>query len=270
MESAGLPLAGITEAARMLAPWRDAEVRAGFMGRRGGVSRGSYGSLNLAHWIGDEPASVAENWRHWHADNPGLRPATLNQVHGAEVLEVRRGDAILGAERPAADGMVTREAGIALCVFSADCVPILLYDDTARAVAALHAGWRGTLAAIAAEGVRQMTEAGARPERIRAALGPAIGPCCFEVDEDLAEQFTRRIPWAHDLTRKGQPRKAYLDLRGIIRRQLQETGLDPQLITAAGTCTRCNPTDYFSRRAAGGAITGLQMSFIALNHSFHA
>ena len=247
--------------------WLDAHVRAAFMGRRGGVSRGAYASFNLANWIGDEPHSVAENWRRWHVSNPGLRPALLNQVHGTKVLQVRACDPMLDGERPTADGMVTSEPGVALCIFSADCVPVLLYDSVARVVAALHAGWRGTLAGIAAEGIRAMIDAGARSGSICATLGPAIGRCCFEVDATLADQFACGISYAAEFTRPGKPGKAYLDLRGIIRRQLEEAGIDPRLIGSAGACSRCHPADYFSRRAAGGAVTGLQMSFIALERS---
>jgi YfiH family protein len=273
MGSAPSPLAESIEAPPMIVPWPDAQdvkLRAGFMGRRGGVSCGVYASFNLAHWIGDDPAAVTENWRRWRTHDCGLRPALLSQVHGTEVIRVHAGDAILVGERPRADGMVTTEPGIALGVFSADCVPILLYDDAAQVVAALHAGWRGTLAGIAVEGIRAMIAGGARPDRIRTAAGPAIGPCCFEVDAELAEQFTQRILFAHEFTRPGKRGKAYLDLRGIIRRQLEEAGLNPRLITAVGPCIRCHPMDYFSRRAAAGAITGLQMSFIALNQSSNA
>jgi copper oxidase (laccase) domain-containing protein len=93
-------------------------------------------------------------------------------------------------------------------------------------------------------------------------LGPSIGPCCFEVDAELAERFMRTIPHAHDHARAGRQGKAYLDLRGIIRGQLECRGLVPDAITSVGPCTRCANDTYFSRRGAGGAVTGLQMSFI--------
>jgi polyphenol oxidase len=250
-----------------LTPWRDADARlfAGFMGRRGGVSLGAYASLNLAGWIGDEPSAVAENWRRWRVAYPKLRPAILTQIHRAQVIRVRRGDTILQGARPPADGMVTTDSGIALGVFSADCVPVLLYDATAHAAAALHAGWRGTLANIVAAGLDAMVEAGAQHDQIRAAIGPAIGPCCFEVDVELADEFRRRIPGAAAFMQFRRLGKAYLDLRSIVRSQLAAAGLDPRQIGTIGPCTRCNPDDYFSRRGAGGAVTGLQMSFIGFN-----
>jgi YfiH family protein len=257
-----------TAAPPQITPWQDSGrngVRAGFIGRRGGVSRGVYASFNLAGWIGDDPAAVAENWRRWHAANPVIRPAILMQVHRAEVIRVRRGDAILDGNRPSADGMVTTDANIALGIFSADCVPVLLYDATAHAAGALHAGWRGALANIVEAGLGAMSAVGARPDRIRAAIGPAIGPCCFEVDTKLADEFGRQIPAAASFRRSGRPGKAYLDLRGIVRSQLEAAGLDPNEIRMAGPCTRCNQDEYFSRRGAGGAVTGLQMSFIGFD-----
>jgi YfiH family protein len=188
------------------------------------------------------------------------------------------GPAIVG---PEGDGMVTATPGIALGIFTADCVPLLMVDAERRIVAALHAGWRGTLAGIAAEGVHAMVALGARPASIRAALGPSIGLCCFEVDAALAETFAREIPGAaahahpgnlpretpaadfQDTASPGvRPGKAYLDLRAIIRLQLASEGLNPASIANVGPCTRCANERYFSRRGAGGITSGLQMSFI--------
>ena len=161
--------------------------------------------------------------------------------------------------------MVTAAPGIALGIFTADCVPILMVDVDRQVAAALHAGWRGTLAGIAGEGVRAMVALGARPGSIRAALGPSIGLCCFEVDAALAGDFVHRIPGADAHTRAGRLGKAYLDLRAVIRDQLAYEGLEVTSIVNVGPCTRCANDRYFSRRGAvaGGLQTsGLQMSFI--------
>jgi YfiH family protein len=188
---------------------------------------------------------------------------------------------------PEGDGIVTAAAGLALGIFTADCVPLLMVDAERRIVAALHAGWRGTLAGIAAAGVHAMVALGARPASIRAALGPSIGLCCFEVDAALAETFAREIPGsaAHarpgdfpsqvpndgrtlyeavsdDARRSVRPAKAYLDLRAILRLQLEREGLNPASIANVGPCSRCANDLYFSRRGAGGVTSGLQMSFI--------
>lgn len=188
-----------------------------------------------------------------------MRPVCLKQIHGNRVISV---DDEYGDDRRGGDGMVTATPGVALCIFTADCVPVLLLDPVNRVVGALHAGWRGTLAAIAAVGVRSMIELGARAASIEAALGPAIGSCCFEVDAELAERFAREVPAAEYLARPGRTGKAYLDLRAIVRNQLEEAGLSAGHITTVGPCTKCANDRFFSRRAGGGAISGLQMSFI--------
>jgi len=242
-----------------LTAWDLDGVRHGFMSRCGGASTGAWASFNLAQAVGDDPAAVALNWRQWHEAYPGMQVARLKQVHGSVVRTI---DGVHDLDQLPADGMVTAAKGIALGIFTADCIPILMIDDEQRIVGALHAGWRGTLADIAAAGVRAMVALGARPSRLRAALGPAICVCCFEVDADLAENFARAIPPARAHVRQGKRGKAYLDLRAIARGQLERLGLPSDAITLVGPCTRCAADRYFSRRSAGGATTGLQMSFI--------
>ena len=242
-----------------LDPWREPALAAGFLGRDGGVSTGAFASMNLSELVGDDPAHVAENWRRVHASlAPKLSFARLRQVHGNEVVVVTRTNS---DARPHADAMVTREPGIVLGIFTADCVPVLLSAARERVCGAMHAGWRGVIAGIAEAGVRAMNSLGAAPGSIRAALGPSIGPCCFEVDRELADRFAAEIPGAGRHRRDGRPAKAYLDLRAIVRDQLIAAGLAPNAIENVGPCTRCACAQYFSRRAAGGAITGLQLSF---------
>jgi YfiH family protein len=241
--------------------WRDACLRHGFLGRTGGVSRGPFASLNLAGWVGDDPAAVDANWRLLrNSVLPDGPLARLKQVHGAVVHTVGRdwaGTHLTG------DGLVTATPGIALGVFTADCVPILMVDSRRRIAAALHAGWRGALAGIAGAGVRAMEAAlGAARQDIRAALGPAIGLCCFEVDGELADRFAREIRGARRYTRTGRPGKAFLDLRAILKDELQAAGLYESNIEIVGPCTRCANEQYFSRRGAGGVACGLQLSFV--------
>jgi YfiH family protein len=230
------------------APWDEVVVH-GFLGRTGGVSAGAYATLNLGQHVGDDPAAVAENLRRVRAElGRGGEFARVNQVHGAEVMVIARDNS---AERPRADGMVTG-------------VPILMRSKRSGVVAALHAGWRGVIAGIAREGVAAMSSLGARPRDIAAALGPSIGLCCFEVDDELAARFVREIAGADRHCRAGRSGKAYLDLRAVLRDQLIAAGLDPPEIALVGPCTRCASDRFFSRRAAGGITTGLQMSFIGL------
>lgn len=244
------------------ARWRGGAVLHGFLGRTGGASAGPYSSLNLGQFVGDDPDSVAENFRRVRTEiGSGAGFARVNQVHGARISAVTRENA---GERPRADGMVTREAGVTLAIFTADCVPILMHSERAHAVAAIHAGWRGVIAGIACEGVAAMARLGARADEISAALGPSIGACCFEVDEELADRFSREVAGAERHRRSGRAGKAYLDLRAILRGQLIAAGLAPGAIESVGPCTRCASEKFFSRRAAGGVTTGLQMSFIGL------
>lgn len=272
-----------------LTAWDIPSLVHGFCGRTGGVSAGPFATFNLAEWVGDDPNAIAENWRRWNARYPNLRVARLSQVHGKLVHRIDLSHIVPAhlvpshdGKRREGDGMVTATAGIALGVFTADCVPILMVDADRRVAGALHAGWRGTLAGIAEEGVRAMIALGARPESIRAALGPSISICCFEVDAALAEDFIRQIPGARDhartgnftheipgvgdAARTGRPGKAYLDLRAIIRLQLEREGLASASIADIGPCTRCANDSYFSRRGAGGngsnTTSGLQISFI--------
>jgi YfiH family protein len=228
----------------------------------GGVSAGAYATLNLAYHIGDDAARVDENWRRVRdaidCDGPIAR---VIQVHGNLVHPVTPEN--LAASRDG-DGMVTAHRGILLRVLSADCVPILLHDARSHVVGAIHAGWRGTIAGIAQAGVHAMIALGADARDINAAFGPSIGQCCFEVDASLAERFAREVDGSARHSREGRPGKAYLDLRGIVADQLAETGVRRESIRVVGPCTRCAADRYFSRRAAGGLVTGLQASFIGM------
>jgi len=257
--TAGSP--AIVPALSPLTAWNLPHLVHGFMTRGGGASQGLYCSFNLAEGVGDDPNAVSSNWARWRSAYPRVHLARLQQVHGNRVHSI--GVAYDGSTR-IGDGMVTGERGIVLAIFTADCVPVLMIDADAGIVGALHAGWRGTLAGIAGEGVSAMVALGARSRRICAALGPSIGSCCFEVDAELADRFTSRIPPAAAYCRAGRPGKKHLDLRGIVRAQLRGAGVTAGSVVDIGPCTRCNSGRFFSRRAADGAATGLQMSFIGL------
>jgi purine-nucleoside/S-methyl-5'-thioadenosine phosphorylase / adenosine deaminase len=241
------------------APWPEPHILHGFFGRIGGTGSGPFASLNLSYKVGDERASVDENWSRVRASLPtGVRFAGLNQVHGAIVRTID-GPAAAHLE---GDGLVTARSGIMLSILTADCVPVLLVDTRRNVAGALHAGWRGTLEGIARSGIQAMAASGSKPQDIRAALGPSIGLCCFEVDEELAQRFRSNLPSAEHHMRAGRPGKAFLDLRAIITDELERCGLARENIAAVGPCTKCASGRYFSRRAAGGAQTGLQLSCV--------
>lgn len=227
--------------------------RHGFTTRDGGVSAPPYDRLNLGGAVGDDPASVAENWRRLERAT-GLRFARVRQVHGARV--VRAAAPCDPAEE--ADAVLSTAEGVAACVSVADCVPVLLADPETGAVAAVHAGWRGTLARAAAEGVRALAEVGAPPARLLAAVGPSIGPCCYEVSDDLAAQF--RAALGEAVVRAG-PRPS-LDLWAANAAVLAAAGVRPDRIEVLGRCTACERDRFFSHRRDAGR-TGRQMAFIA-------
>jgi YfiH family protein len=240
--------------------WRAPGLGHGFFGRTGGVSQNRFASLNLSNLVGDAPETVAINWSRVRPKMPPYRRlALLNQVHGSDVHVIQSD---YDDARLTGDGMVTAVPGIAVGIFTADCVAILMVDAERRIVGAFHAGWRGTLAGIAGAGLRRMVEAGADVGRIQAALGPSIGPCCYEVDAELGARFAAAWPLSRARIGSGEPGKAMIDLRGVLTDQLIECGLDPGSIAAVGPCTRCTSERFFSRRAAHGQMCGLQLSFI--------
>jgi YfiH family protein len=227
----------------------------GFTTREGGVSRGPYRSLNLSSTVGDDPERVEENWERLRRVT-GLAFARVRQVHGCSVVEAGAGS--LPVEE--ADAVTTAVPGVAACVSVADCVPVLLADPRSGAVAAVHAGWRGTLGRAAREGVRALIERHhARPSDLLAAIGPSIGPCCFEVSRDLAVRFRDEIGPA-----TGNPREngSRADLWLANERVLREAGVPRRRIEVLARCTSCEEDLFFSHRRDEGR-TGRHVAFIA-------
>jgi YfiH family protein len=232
----------------------------GFPERTGGVSLGLRASLNLGFRWGDERAHVEENRRRV-AGAAGYDPAQLvsmRHVHGTAVWRV--GDPETGSEE--FDGLVTDRPGAVLGAFAADCTPILFADPDHRVVGAAHAGWRGTRAGVAENVIARMVELGAARGAIRVALGPSIGPCCFEVGPEVVEEFAARLPGLAGLVVDG-PRKQHIDLRVAQRALLEEAGIRPEHIDDTPPCTRCNPERFYSYRRDGKG-GGIHMGFIGL------
>lgn len=244
----------------------------GFPERAGGVSSGPRESLNLGFRWGDEPASVEENRRRVAAEagfSPDALVATVH-VHGTRVWRV--GEPL--PDPPEFDGLVTDRAGPVLGAFAADCIPLVFGDPEAGVCGAAHAGWRGTVSGVARQVVARMGELGARPADVRVALGPSIGPCCFEVGDEVVAAFEEAFP---ALARSGAgregggegalvvpgPRRSHIDLRVAMRAQLEEEGLRPERIDADPPCTHCLPERFFSYRRDGRA-GGVHMGYIGL------
>ena len=232
----------------------------GFPERGGGVSTGARASLNLGRRWGDAPENVEENRRRL-AEHAGYAPAALvatRHVHGTAVWAV--GEPL--ADDAEFDGLVCDRPGPVLGAFAADCIPILFADAEARVIGAAHAGWRGTVGGVAANVVARMVERGARADRIRVALGPSIGPCCFEVGPEVVVQFRAAFGDLAGLVVRG-PAKDHVDLRVASRAVLERAGVRPAHVDAAPPCTRCEPERFFSYRRDGQA-GGVHMAFIAL------
>ena len=252
-----------------------------FTTRLGGVDTGDHASLNLGYNRTASHEAVLENVRILCAAL-GLdegRVVCRRQVHGTRVDAVTAADIVPWDEpSPEGDGLMTDEPGLVLLVFTADCVPILLHDPVKGAVAALHAGWRGSVDGIAAEGVRAMAETyGIRPADVLAAVGPSIGPCCFEAGPEVKEAalsilgvtespLVRDRPFGPGADPAAGPRgdRCFVDLKGLNRALLLKAGLKPEHIAVSGECTRCQPDRYWShrfhgqRRGSQGAVIALK------------
>jgi YfiH family protein len=185
---------------------------------------------------------------------------SLRQVHGAEVVQVTAN----AGRSIEADALWTRDRRAVLAVLLADCVPILLADVKGRAVAAVHAGWRGTCAKVAVALVGRLVAAGIAADDLRAAIGPAIGPCCFDVDDDVAAQLREAFPDSLQSIRKTEDGRAVADLWALNRDALVSAGLAPESIETLPRCTSCNGDAFFSHRRDQG-LTGRQAGLIALD-----
>ena len=239
----------------------------GFTTRAGGVSASPFDTLNLGAKWGDEPARVSENRRRLErAVNAPIFVA--RQVHAAVIARVRAGDDPRAVAQVEADGLCSDSPGLALGVFVADCIPAVVVDPRTGSFAAVHAGWRGTVAGVLPAAVRALaTEFGARPEDLRVALGPAIGPCCFEVGPEVAAAFEALSPDARARgivlpSSRGTAGKANVDLKAANRLLLERAGVAPAAIDAGPECTHCDRARFFSFRRDGSG-TGQLMGVVA-------
>lgn len=242
----------------------------GFSTRLGGASEGIYASLNLGLHRGDDPSHVRENFRRFcaalGADMDRL--VFSRQVHGAAVRVCTAADAGIGLDREVpyeADALVTDVPGLPLAVFTADCIPILLFDPVRRAVGAVHAGWRGTALGIAPLAVETMCNCyGCAPSDIRAAIGPGISRCCFETHEDVPNAMTEAMGAAAlPYITADTGGKFHVDLKGLNACRLEHAGLAPDHIAVSADCTACLSDRYWSHRITQGQ-RGSQAALIQL------
>lgn len=272
-------------------PW----LAHGFSTRTGGLTtvygkQAKSGDLNLGFTAEDDSIIVAANRERFLqavSGNGNFSLITVKQIHSTLIHRITA-PAPPEAALPQGDGLMTDRPGLLLAIKTADCLPILLADRRNRAVAAIHAGWRGTLERIAENCVGRMRmEYGSRPEDILAAIGPGIGPCCYRVGEEVMDQFESQFGYASELFRRvseSDPIREkypmlfltarapghsnlepslYLDLAEANRRQLVAAGIRSGSIFLSGECTRCQPRRFFSHRGENGS-TGRMMSAIGI------
>jgi purine-nucleoside/S-methyl-5'-thioadenosine phosphorylase / adenosine deaminase len=238
-------------------PLEEAGFANGFSTRVGGLSPMPENALNLAGFNEDTAENILENRRRFLKLFPSASGqwalAGCWQVHGADVrlinnlseakpAEDARGDTIY------CDAIVSNAQGLLAGVKTADCVPILIGDPKTGAFAAVHAGWRGTLAEVATKALNRMiTEYETKPPEVRIAIGPAAGACCYEVGTDVIDAFTNSFP-DQELFRVTRPAHGCIDLLKANRSRLISAGVDPDKIYLAPFCTMCRTDLFFSYR----------------------
>ena len=245
------------------------QARHGFTTRFGGVSTGDFASLNLGSNRGDDPEAVRENYRRiCAAFGAGIDDcAVTKQVHGAEVRIVTEADrhVCMSAVPYEADGIVTKVKGLPIFCFVADCVPVLLHDPAAGVAAAVHCGWRSSVADILGHALEKMASLGAKAEDVCAAMGAAIGKCCFETDDDVPRAIDAYIGAdAVGCYTQRSDGKYMVDLRLANKKRLLQLGLKEENIDLSDECTYCSHDKYWSHRYTKGK-RGSQGAVIVLD-----
>ena len=276
-------------------PW----LAHGFSTRTGGSSR-VYGrnALNLGFTAQDTRAAVEKNRRTFAAaitrdiKRRATRPSAKSERHLITARQIHSDliHCVSGIPREplSGDGLVTNATGILLAVLTADCLPVILVDTKTRAVGVFHAGWRGTVKRIVEKGVGEMQRwFGTRPQDLRAAIGPGIRGCCYQVDPEMKSKFESQFGYADSLFRETKerdeihekypllfltsrapghsvlPKQIFLDLGEANRRQLIDAGVPAKNITDLGLCTSCHTELFFSHRAEKG-VTGRMMAAVGI------
>lgn len=237
-----------------------------FFTRRGGVSAPPWDTLSFAVALGDDPAAVRENQERAarRLGVPAARLYYLSQVHGV-AARVLTGDEDRDAVvREVGDVTLSRAAGVACGVRSADCAPVLLADRRSGAVAAVHSGWRGTVLRVVVEAARALRSLAGPGAELVAAIGPHIEACCFEVGEDVAADLAAcSSAGGSAVVRVASGARPHVDVRSILRAQLAEVGLDAAAVDDVSGCTACDPARFFSYRRDGQRSGRLLSAIVA-------
>jgi len=263
----------------MLEPWTSFDkITVGFTGRHGGTGKSPYESLNCAFHVGDDSQDVINN-RRTVVETLGFPFDAWTcgeQVHSNHVEIVHLEDKGRGKiDRSSAfqntDGLLTNVPGILLTSFYADCVPLYFYDPMKQVIGLAHAGWKGTVSRIASTMVDKMVqEYGSQIHDIRAAIGPSIGSCCYEVDDkvmlsvyDLEKEVLGNNTYSASWYLKKDNGKSMLNLKEMNRQIMMKAGIMPSHIECTTYCTSCRNDLFFSYRKDGGT-TGRMASWVGL------
>lgn len=227
--------------------------------RAGGKSPSPYSSLNLGINTDDDLENIISNHRTVsNALNFDLSLlVSSTQIHEDRILCIKEKPEHTKSNLPGVyyngfDSIITDKTGITIMIRIADCVPILLYDSTSKVIAVTHAGWKGTLAEITGKTIQQMNEQfGSSPTDIKAGIGPAIDKCCFSVDKDVADNFTRKLERSECIV-KQKNNSTYVDLKEANRVQMILNGIKEENIETSEICTSCSSDVFFSHRREKG------------------
>lgn len=231
-----------------------------FSTKHGGVSEGEFESMNFAFNRGDNPDNVTQNYKRF-CQSAGFEYETLTasaQDHNTVVRAVTEKDCGVGIYKPrdmeSVDALITNEKGVTLVTYYADCTPLFFVDTKNKAIGLAHAGWRGTVGRIGEKVVKKMTELyDTNPADIKAAIGPAISVCCYEVDYPCAENFLKLEGLESEkFVFPKENGKYMLDLLETNRQILVSCGVKPENITVSDVCTNCNSDLLWSHRATKG------------------
>lgn len=217
-------------------------IRHAFFGRRGGVSEGLYDSLNVGEGSDDDPAAVEENRARVREVMGAAHLQSVYQVHSPNVITLQ---GPLDA-RPEGDAMVTDARGLALCILTADCVPVLFADTKAGLVGAAHAGWKGALHGVVENTVEAMIAQGAKAKNIRAAIGPCIGQRSYEVGPEYRDTILQEAPWAENLFQPGDEDRLHFNIQKFVKNRLMRLNLNWVDVVDHDTCRM--EEQYFSNR----------------------
>ena len=238
---------------------KESKVKHLFSTRTGGVSEGKFASMNLSYSRNDVRESVTENFRRISKVGfPVEKMVFSDQVHGTDIRNVFAGDCgkniLSKSDIVGVDGLMTNVPGIVLVTFHADCAPLYFYDKAKNAIALSHAGWRGTLMGIGNITVNEMkAKFGSCPSDILVGIGPSICKNCFEAGAEVADMFIEKFDYSAEFIANSQtdPNKRFIDLWGINKQILMDSGVLEQNIETPDLCTKCNTDIFYSHRAMG-------------------